>query len=185
MDYKKITQLSYEATAHEFSRNVADLAPLASLQKFVRLLPPKAKILDIGCGSGRDCNILSEMGFDVVGIDLCHALLEIAKKNAPSAHFLQMDVEQLSFSDRSFEGIWSACSLAHLSKNKFPEVLKTLYRLLTPGGCFYLSLKKGKGEGVQKDGRYGGCEKFWAYYEKEEVDTLLQAVPFKVLEYCE
>src|SRR4051812_15222740 len=81
---KEITQQSYEATAAEFAHNVADLAPLASIEKFVKMLPPKAKILDIGCGSGRDAKIFSSQGAHVIGIDFCSNLLEIAKKHSPT-----------------------------------------------------------------------------------------------------
>ncbi len=52
MSYKKATQDSYEATAEAFAINTADLAPKESIEKFIHLLPPEAKILDIGCGPG-------------------------------------------------------------------------------------------------------------------------------------
>lgn len=51
MSYKEITRESYEATAEAFTRYVEELTPLESIQKFITLLPPRAKVLDIGCGS--------------------------------------------------------------------------------------------------------------------------------------
>lgn len=62
MLHKTISQKSYQTTAKEFAKNVADLAPLESIQQFVDLLPPHAKIIDIGCGSGRDAKIFNEKG---------------------------------------------------------------------------------------------------------------------------
>jgi|GEM_PF-5853252 len=58
VDYKKITQESYQSTAQEFARNVDDLAPTGSIEKFIKLLPPKARVIDIGCGTGRMQNYL-------------------------------------------------------------------------------------------------------------------------------
>ncbi|MBA3536983.1 MAG: methyltransferase domain-containing protein [Tatlockia sp.] len=80
---KEITKQSYQATASQFAHNVAELAPIGSIEKFIKLLPSKAKIIDIGCGSGRDAKIFSNMGANVLGIDFCSNHIEIAKKNAP------------------------------------------------------------------------------------------------------
>jgi SAM-dependent methyltransferase len=182
MNNKEITKRSYEATAHAFAHNVAHLAPLTSIQKFVQFLPQPAKILDLGCGSGRDSKIFSEMGHEVIGIDFSSNLLEFAKEHAPAAHFVCMDIEHLSFPSQSFDGIWAVCSLVHIPKSNFLHVLKTLHTLLKTGGCCYIALKRGSGEGLEKDLRYGDFDKFWAYFEKEEIENFLKAVPFKVLE---
>ena len=45
MSNKEITKESYQATAEEFARNVANLAPMASIEKFIKLLPLKLKSL--------------------------------------------------------------------------------------------------------------------------------------------
>ncbi len=69
MSNKEITRKSYQATSVEFAQKVADLAPIGSMEKFIAYLPCKPKIIDIGCGSGRDAKILSNMGAEVLGID--------------------------------------------------------------------------------------------------------------------
>ena len=111
MSYKETTRESYQATAEEFTQNVADLAPMESIQKFVDLLPAKAKIIDIGCGSGRDAKIFTEMNYSVLGIDFCQKLIDIAKVNAPLAEFKVMDIETDTFPTSFFDGAWAACSL--------------------------------------------------------------------------
>ncbi len=73
---------------------MADLAPIKSMEKFIAFLPPKPKIIDIGCGSGRDAKILSSMGADVLGIDFCSNIIDIAKINAPQSQFEVMDLRQ-------------------------------------------------------------------------------------------
>src|SRR4029077_5220623 len=118
------TKASYEATAEEYTHNVQDLAPLESIGKMKKHLSQHAKLLDLGCGSGRDAKIFTEMGVDVTGIDFCSRLIEIATKKAPIAKFQLMDIEALSFPDCSFDGVWAAMSLGHIPKKILPAVLK-------------------------------------------------------------
>ncbi len=180
---KETTKASYQLTAQAYANNVAPLAPLGSIERFTKLLPLKAKIIDIGCGSGRDAKLFNNRGVDVVGIDFCPNLLEIAKNEAPLSEFHLMDIESMQFPDSTFDGVWAACSLSHISKNALPEVLKKIHLLLKEGGYFYLALKEGMGEILEKDSRYeGNVEKFWSYFEADELKNFLQAAHFKILE---
>jgi len=185
MSDKYITQQSYEVTAQEYTRNVAGLAPIHSIEKFITLLPSKAKIIDIGCGSGRDAKIFSDKGIEVLGIDFCSNLIKIAKEHAPLAKFKLMDIENISLPDASFHGIWSACSLGHIAKNNLPTHLQKLHQLLIDKGYFYLALKKGQGEQLERDVRYkGNIQKFWSYYEEEELKNILLRASFKILDFA-
>lgn len=182
MSRKEITKKSYDATAEAFTSNVADLAPWESIDRFIKLMPPKPKMIDIGCGSGRDAKIFTDKGVSVTGIDFCPNLLEIAKGKAPLAEFRLMDVEELAFPPGSFDGAWAACSLIHIPKKSFPKVLKKIHSLLKPDGVFYLTVKKGSGEVLESDLRYGDFKKFWSYYEEDELKQPLEAAQFKILE---
>lgn len=184
MSYKSITQKSYQATADEYARKVSELAPMESIQRFVEMLPPKAKIIDMGCGSGRDAKIFTEKGISVLGIDFCQNLIDIAKAHAPLAEFQVMDMESAIFVPESFDGVWASCSLLHISKTVLPSVLKNTYSMLKQGGTFYLNLKKGDGEILEKDSRYENVDiiKFWSYYEEKELLELIKAAKFKIVE---
>lgn len=182
MSYKAITKESYDATAEQFTCNVADLAPVESIQKFIDLLPPKARIIDIGCGSGRDAKLFTENGLSVLGIDFSQSLINIAKINAPLAEFQEMDIETAIFPASSFEGAWACCSLSHITKKVLPYVLKNIHSLLKPDGYFYLSVKKGSGEGLAEDLRYGNIKKFWSFFEEDELKKYLQMAHFKILD---
>ncbi|MBI2598308.1 MAG: class I SAM-dependent methyltransferase, partial [Candidatus Diapherotrites archaeon] len=65
-----------------------------------------AKILDIGCGPGRDAKYFSEQGLDVTGIDLTSNFVKMASKNVPNATFKHMDMRSLDFPEDTFDGIW-------------------------------------------------------------------------------
>src|SRR5688572_14703882 len=126
MQNKEMTKQSYQATAQQFAQNVANLAPIESIEKFIKLLPPTAKIIDLGCGSGRDAKIFTNLGADVLGIDYSSNLIDIAQSHAPLANFKLMDIETMSFPASSFDGVWSACSLAHIPKTILPDVLEKI-----------------------------------------------------------
>lgn len=182
---KEITKRSYQMTAQAFANSVADLAPIASIERFIKFLPPQPKIIDVGCGSGRDAKIFTSLGADVLGIDYCSDLLDIAKTHASLANFQLMDMEAMNLPVASFDGAWAACSLGHLTKKMFPMVLQKIYSLLKPGGYFYLALKKGSGEALEEDERYAGSiKKFWAFYEEDELKNILVAIPFKILDFA-
>jgi len=184
MSDKAITKESYQATAEEFTHNVADLAPMESIQKFVNFFPPKAKIIDIGCGSGRDAKIFTEKGLCVLGIDFSQNLINIAKSNAPLAEFQIMDIEEISFPPASFDGAWAGCTLSHIPKKILPSVLQNIHSILKAGGYFYLTVKNGMGEGLKEDLRYGNFEKFWSFFEEDEIANYIQSADFKIIDCC-
>lgn len=181
--YKDITKESYEATAKAFADKVAHLAPIHSIKRFVAMLPPKAKILDIGCGSGRDAKLLSDLNLQVCGIDFCSNLLNLAKAHAPLAQFHQMDIEAIHFSVSEFDGAWAGCSLGHLPKKLFPAALSQIYSLLKEKGIFYMTLKKGADEGLEVDRRFPGeHRKYWSYFNENELQEFVESAGFKLLE---
>ncbi len=112
------------------------------------------RILDLGCGSGRDCYVLSrlvgEQGY-VVGVDMTPEQLEIAnqyidyhtqqygysKPNVEFKHGYIERLEELGLADNSFDMIVSNCVI-NLSPNK-EAVLREAYRVLKPGGEVYFS----------------------------------------------
>ena len=184
MSCKEITKESYEATAQAFADKVADLAPIGSIERLMNMLPPNPKIIDIGCGSGRDAKIFTERGVSVVGIDFCPNFIEIARAKAPLAEFQVMDIEQLHFSARTFDGAWAATSLLHIPKKDIPAVLQRIHFILKENGVFYLSLKEGQGEVLENDSRYSGeFKKFWSFFEEEELKKFLQEAHFNILSF--
>lgn len=184
MSYKEITKASYQATAKEFADKVTELAPLHSIERFIQLISPKAKILDIGCGSGRDAKIFTDRGMDVLGIDFSSNLIEIAKKTAPLAKFQVMDIEEMKFPVGFFDGAWAASSLLHIPKSNILAVFNQIHSLLKEKGYFYLTIKKGTGEILENDTRYGEFEKFWSFYEEKELQELLQNAKFKIVDFA-
>lgn len=89
------------------------------------------KVLDYGCGTGIHAKLSSDFGADVIGIDLSKKSLEIARKQAPKAKFLQMDCENMNFPDNYFDIIWDGGTFSSLDiKKALPE----LARVIKPNG---------------------------------------------------
>lgn len=172
---------AYESSAASYAENVENLCSYKEENRFLSLIPLNGKIIDIGCGSGRDARVFSEQGYQVTGIDFSSKMVEVAKQKAPQADFHVMDMRSLSF-DAIFDGAWANASLLHLSKEELLSVLEKIFQSLKPNGSFFIRLKKGVFEKVEPDSRYNNLEKFYSYYEEEEVRELLLAAQFEILD---
>ncbi|MFA6088680.1 MAG: class I SAM-dependent methyltransferase [Candidatus Woesearchaeota archaeon] len=165
---------SYDKTANEYHANTLNIDTSEQRNKFLSYLPEKAFILDVGCGSGRDAKVFSDNGNMVIGIDLSKKLLDIAKEYAPQVNFQHMNLLEMCFPNDSFDGIWAMSVLMHLEKKKLPVAIKKCAKVLEPNGILYFCLKRGTGEGLEKDSRYDGIEKYFSYYSDEEIPSLLK-----------
>jgi len=103
------------------------------------LVPPGARVLDAGCGTGRVMIRLAELGYDCVGVDLDDSMLAVARKNAPELTWLQAD---LAAFDPAALGVPVDFDLVVAAGNIFPllasgtepEAVRRLAAALKPGG---------------------------------------------------
>lgn len=111
-----------------------------------------ATVLDLGCGSGRDCYLASAMVGEtgrVIGIDITDEQLEVARKHIeyhtkafglskPNVEFIKGEMENLvGLADNSIDCVISNCVI-NLSSNK-KAVFREIWRVLKPGGELYFS----------------------------------------------
>lgn len=133
----------YEAGASAFfaSSVAIDLSPIR--KRFLRWVPAGGRVLDAGCGSGRDARAFHEASYDVEAFDASPALVALARAHTglPVAVRRFEEVEDV---DR-FDGIWACASLLHVSPEALPDVFARLSRALVPGGALYASFKLGDG----------------------------------------
>ena len=124
----------------------------AQYEIFLKYMPKRGKILDLGCGSGRDSLYFQSIGYDVLAIDpidefLLHAK-EIGVKNV-----LKQTAEELDYIDE-FDGIWASASLLHVPARDLNDVLKKCSKALKKNGVFYCSFKYGTFEGERTERYY-------------------------------
>jgi 2-polyprenyl-3-methyl-5-hydroxy-6-metoxy-1,4-benzoquinol methylase len=114
----------YRQNAQRFFTDTASVDMSALYPPFVNCLPPGARILDAGCGSGRDVKAFSEMGFDVEAFDASVELVELARQlsGKPVAQMRFQDVDVVE----RYDGIWCCASLLHVSEAELPGVMTKL-----------------------------------------------------------
>lgn len=127
----------------------ADMSDI--LGRFASRLPQGARVLDLGCGSGRDSLALMRMGFDVVSVDGSEGMCRVAERLSG------IRVRNILFDDLDyvgeFDGVWACASLLHVASDNLPRILRLVGRSLRPGGILYMSFKEGTFEG-ERDGRH-------------------------------
>lgn len=106
------------------------------------------KVLDAGCGGGRNLIYFLSNGYEVYGIDPDINAIEMVKglaqnlsPSTPVNHFIAIAVENMSFLHEQFDLVISSAVLhfAH-NENHFETMLHAMWRVLKPGGYFFARL---------------------------------------------
>ena len=140
----------YNQNADSFIEGTVSVNFKEVQDKFLQMLSGK-KILDFGCGSGRDTMYFLKSGFDVTATDGSEELCKYASE------YTGIQVKQMLFQDLDevdyYDGIWACSSILHLSKNELRIVMNKMSRALKAGGNIYTSFKYGNFEG-ERNGRF-------------------------------
>ncbi len=96
------------------------------------------RILDFGCGPGRDLIALRAMGHQPVGLDGCAAFVAMAKKHS-GCEVLHQSFFALELEAERFDGVFANASLFHVPRGLLPRVLRSLHETLAPGGVLFCS----------------------------------------------
>ena len=157
----------YDTHAEEFVAGTENADMQECRGRFLWYLKPDQKILDAGCGSGRDVIAFLKAGYEVEAFDASPEICRIASEKT-GIEVKQLRFEELKGENR-YDGIWACASLLHVKPEDLPDVLRRLHRLLKPEGVLYASFKRGAGV-RDKDGR---C--FTDLTETECRDLLVEA----------
>jgi len=108
----------------------------------------RAKLLEIGCGPGNITKYLlaKRPDFEIVGIDIAPNMIELAKKNNPSAEFKLMDSRNIDELNSKFDGIICGFCIPYLSTEDCNKLIGDSYNLLNDQGFLYLSFVEGDPE---------------------------------------
>lgn len=156
----------YNDNAQDFIAGTIEADMSDAQHRFLKYLRPKSKILDLGCGSGRDSLAFKKQGFSVTAVD---GSPEICKQ---ASMLLGDDVRCLLFEDldyrNRFQGIWACASLLHVPKDEMQMILKKVSIALVMHGTLYVSYKYGS-EQRTKDGR------LFSDYTEQDLDELFNS----------
>lgn len=117
-----------------------DISPFSLrqwLSKIVELgmIAPGARVLDIGCGTGRLTIPLRQMTqAEIYGLDLSSEMLEQAKskKGADAIYWVLGDAQALPFPEEFFDCTFMCLVLHHIEDKR--QAIEEMYRVLKPGG---------------------------------------------------
>lgn len=179
---------TYDKVAKDYAKVNAYFSEVEScIDKFMSYLKKTGgqKILDVGCGHGRDIKYLASEGYIASGIDLSKEFIKLSKKLNPKSTILQMDMRHLIFDDSSFDGIIANASVLHIPKKELPMALEGFARILKDGGYLMISIMMGKTQGYKDNKKHNWPERFFSFYQKDEFREYLESAGFEVVSYRE
>lgn len=169
----------YQRNAKDFFSQTINVDMQNVYHPFLEYLPKthlsnQQKILDVGCGSGRDSVFFANKGFEVVAIDGSKSLIELAQQTDTRIDWQCLRFDEIAKQSwqNQFTGIWACASLLHMPFDDLPKILNDLLSCLRPTGILYASFKYGDNE-REKDGRFF-CdinEQRWRIVESQLIST--------------
>lgn len=149
LDYYRLNAEAFrEGTLdHDVSQNID------ALLRHIQAEPP-LRILDLGCGPGRDLKTLRTLGHVAIGLDGTEAFVEMARADS-GCEVWHQDLLQLELPAQSFDGIFANAVLFHVPSTELPRVLLQLSDSLKPGGVLFCSNPRGQDQEGWSGDRYG------------------------------
>ncbi|HZS07843.1 MAG TPA: class I SAM-dependent methyltransferase [Blastocatellia bacterium] len=151
-------QEGYDLWAETYDATPNPLVAMDARHTLKLLAPRKGeRILDAGCGTGRNLKPVVSAGGRAVGLDFSHGMLKVARRRLPGVPLLRADLQrQFPFEEARFDAVLCALIGEHL--DDLPTVFRETYNVLKPGGRFVFSVyhpelvAAGKEANFQRDG---------------------------------
>lgn len=172
----QLNRRSYNAIAKNWDAARSSLFPYEDpfLERLTKGLLRPARILDLGCGTGRPvAELLMQQGFAVTGVDQAEELLALARKRLPDGRWLQAQMETFE-PDEEYDGavIWD--SLFHIPREHHEPILRSVLRCMRKGSRLILTVG-GSNHPPFTDTMYGQPF-FYDSHAPEAVLTILKAL---------
>ena len=145
----------YNEHAVEYHNKTFLLDMKSCYEPFLQYVPKNGKILDAGCGTGRDTLHFLEKGYEVDSFDGSEEMVKIARlaTGRPVKH---IKFDEVVGKDK-YDGIWCCASLLHVPRCDLFSVMSRINRLLKTGAPWFVSFKFGDDEYDLPDGRHFTC----------------------------
>lgn len=165
---EKSTLDYYNHKAVEFVSGTVEVEFTEMQDTFLKYVPAGGKILDFGCGSGRDTKYFLSRGYVVEATDGSRDLCKIASA------YTGIPVKQMLFHElnsvEEYDGIWACASILHVEKQELPLIIQKMADAVKSNGVVYMSFKYGDFEGII-NGRY------FIYLTESAFEKLIEQIP--------
>lgn len=173
------TRATYDSVSAEYHQRTQSLWPalIPHLDRFAAGLGAGARVVDVGCGPGRDTRALRERGLTVFGFDLSIGQLTVDGL----AGVAVADMRTLPINTGAVDGLWCQAAFLHVPRDDAPRTLVEFHRSLRPGGALFLCTAEGDKEGWETK-RYGEDHPRWfVYHRAPALATMLERTGFDVV----
>jgi SAM-dependent methyltransferase len=151
-DPKQVVRHGYDLVSQAYRADDAAEGAYADwLDVLEARVPPRAKILDLGCGCGVPVARRLSPRYDLTGVDLSPVQIERARALVPTATFVCADMTALHFPEASFDAIVCLYAIIHLPLAEQPTFIRDLGRWLRPGGVLIATVGHRAWSGTEKD----------------------------------
>ncbi|WP_161569230.1 class I SAM-dependent methyltransferase [Candidatus Oscillochloris fontis] len=149
------TLAAYENQAAQIAARHRSVFPQRTHALIQRFFQPGQLTADLGCGSGRDADWLSQRGYNVIGYDASPAMLAEAQRAYPHIPFIVANLPDLAeIPAETYANILCNAVLMHLPTASLPAATQAIARILVPGGRLVLSYRGSiTGDEREADGR--------------------------------
>ena len=177
-DYTELVRSGYDRIAATYNRTRA-LEAEPALAWLIDLLPDGASALDLGCGAGVPITRALAAHCKVIGVDISAAQLALARKQVPSADFVQGDVARIDFPPATFDAVVSFYAIFHIARDQHAPLFAKIFDWLKPGGSFLATLAMSNEAGYTED--LLGTEMYWSNYGVAEYRAMLDDAGFALV----
>ena len=140
------TKRFYDATANEVADEwYPNDVLMPTIREFLSHLPPRPRILDLGCGPGHEGMRLQSAGATVLGLDFSDECIRVARERCPQCRFEAADFRDLDTRFGKFHGVFAAASIIHVSPDELPGVMTRIANVLEEGGRLLAIVQDGRG----------------------------------------
>ena len=195
---EQITKETYNAIADSYIEHIRDSQPEiramldSDIDTVIKYFNTESlydnNVLIVGAGDGMDGLIFNTMGFRSICNDFSSSMKTLAiQKGFPENDYILSDIRECILKNE-FDIVWASTCLYNINKEDVKNiVIPKLYNSLLNNGIFYINLFIGNGEIMEEMPESFGIKgsRLYAYYQKNEIMSLLEQIGFKILNTIE
>jgi ubiquinone/menaquinone biosynthesis C-methylase UbiE len=153
--------------------------------RFLPVLPPGSRILELGCGDGKNLSVVQERGWEPVGIDFSSQATGLCRQNAgrePVDRVITADARMTPFKNNSFDVILATHIIGHMTLEGRRMAAGEIFRLLLPGGTLIFcgfsmrDMRYGAGEKIEDGTFRRGNGISTHYFSREDTIALFSSL---------